>query len=262
LVSHLLRRSRRNKKNKNILFLDFSRSLKEWEPPLGITTAYLCAAMTKIKECEENPTTTHNANVESILYIAEKLLKNGVFVVFLSSNTVFSGMHPNTNSNEIHSPKTEYGRQKVEVEQRLLALSNHVAIVRLTKVLDGQTGLVSHWMQMLIENKNISAFDDMYMAPISLKFTVDLLYRIGVEQHSGVHQFSGLEDISYANFACKLKEKFPNSSSVICVANSCSEENVVDAPRYTSLDMEDVINYLGVGPQAIEDVINDIANIK
>jgi len=252
------RTSRRKKKDKNVLFLDFSQSLEEWNPPTGITTAYLCAAVTKIKECEENPSSTRKANVESILFIAEKLIKNNIFVVFLSSNTVFSGEHPNQKSNERYFPNTEYGRQKVEVEQGLLALSKNVAIVRLTKVLDSQTGLVSQWTLMLKNSESVSAFDDMYMAPISLKYTTDLLYRIGRGQHSGTYQFSGLEDISYFNFAHRLKAKYPKSSSVIRATKSCNQTIVIDAPRYTSLDMKEVVNTLAVKPQATEDVINDL----
>jgi dTDP-4-dehydrorhamnose reductase len=250
--------SRRKQESERVSFLDFSLPLVEWELPPGIAVAYLCAAVTRIKDCEENPAAAYKANVESMLYIAEKLLNNGIFVIFLSTNSVFSGARPKQRSDGPYSPISEYGRQKAEAEQRMLVLPGNKAIVRLTKVLSSDSGLVSHWVAKLNCGERLSAFGAMYMAPISLKFAVDLLYRIGEGRWPGIYQISGLEDLSYANFAQLLAIRLGASSSIVDISNSCVETHHVAAARYSTLDMTEVTRRFGITPQPVLDVIDDL----
>lgn len=80
-------------------------------------------------------------NVSNTVRIAELLAGRGAKTVFLSTNAAFSGNNSYQDEDAVLLPVTEYGRQKVEAEKRLLALGgsaparSHVIIARLTKVL-------------------------------------------------------------------------------------------------------------------------------
>ena len=89
--------------------------------PIRSGAAVLAAAVTKLDACERDPEATARVNVEANLALAAMLASQGVYVVFLSSNQVFDGTRPHRLGSEPTSPQTVYGRQKAEVESRLLA---------------------------------------------------------------------------------------------------------------------------------------------
>src|SRR5450631_342704 len=72
-------------------FLDLAAPLEDWEPPSGTTAACIFAAMARIAACEADPAASASINVEQTLAVADRLLRRGAHVVFLSSNQVFDG---------------------------------------------------------------------------------------------------------------------------------------------------------------------------
>ena len=56
------------------------------------TNVIICAAITNIVECENNPERTRKVNVLGTLELAKQFSKSGSCVVFLSSNEVFDGV--------------------------------------------------------------------------------------------------------------------------------------------------------------------------
>lgn len=240
------------------LFLDLNQMPNRWDPPGGIDLAYLCAAVTQVAECEAHAAASYRINVENTLRIATKLLEQQVFVVFPSTNYVFSDSRPKCLAEQPYSASTEYGRQKAEAEQALLQFVGDKAIVRLTKVLGARSLLVHTWCSALQGRKRISAFDDVYIAPISLKFVVESLYLIGSSKRAGIYQISGREDISYARFARLLAAKLCVPSELV-QGQSCKGSGAsILATQHGSLDMTETIESFGIHPQTAEAVVKDL----
>lgn len=83
------------------------------------STAYICAAMTGFRQCEEDPERAKRINVDGTTIAADNLLRRGAKVVVLSSAAA-----------ETH-PGSVYGKTKLECERGVLALnSERVACVR------------------------------------------------------------------------------------------------------------------------------------
>jgi dTDP-4-dehydrorhamnose reductase len=105
-------------------FVDLSMQPASWKIPPHATTAIICAARTKLSDCEVNPDETRAINVTATVELARRLTAQGCRVVFLSTNQVFG---PNLNAPPDEttsvSPANEYGRQKAEAEAAILALS-------------------------------------------------------------------------------------------------------------------------------------------
>ena len=117
------------------LYLDFSQDITDFIIPEGVDLAFICAAKTNIVECEKNPEIAHKINTLNPIYLAEKLLEKGIFVVFLSTSAVFDGSKPYFKAEESPCPKTTYGKTKAEVEAYLKKHPEHTLIVRPTKLL-------------------------------------------------------------------------------------------------------------------------------
>lgn len=124
--------TRREQNRSDFVKIDLTNSFNGLKKIVSICdVTFFCAGTTKALDRENNRAGSYSVKVTNTLKIVKILQYLDVFVVWLSSNTVFSGKRPFCGLNEPYMPFFEYGRQKVEAEQEILKLGS-VAIVRLT----------------------------------------------------------------------------------------------------------------------------------
>lgn len=250
--------TRRGQHPAGAALLDLCDVPADWTPPTRVDVAYLCAAVTRVDECEKNPAATKTVNVDGTLRVARALLVGGTFVVLLSTNYVFSDANPRPVAEDPYCPVTQYGRQKAAAERGFIALPGEKAIVRLTKVLGSESSLIDRWRRALENGEQVVAFDDVHIAPISLAFAVDGLYRVGAEKRPGIHHLSGRDDVSYMTLAKVLAEKVGASTDLVEGQSYKDAKAAFASPRHGSLDMTAAAASLGVHPQRAEDVVADL----
>jgi dTDP-4-dehydrorhamnose reductase len=224
--------------------------------------AFLCAAMTNMQACRENPELSYRINVTETVNLAAKLVKQGAFVVFLSSNTVFDGLVARPNEDEPHKPLSEYGLQKASAEQQLLAIpgaNEHIAIVRLSKVLSPDAGIAAEFLHRLRAYESCPAFEDLNMAPISLSYVVNGLLEIGARKLSGLFHFSGAEELSYAEFAFRLARHITSDPDLVkAVSFRSARVNVIFNPKFPALGMKRTRELLCIEPEPLRQVFEDL----
>jgi dTDP-4-dehydrorhamnose reductase len=218
------------------IFLDLSQDVAIWPlPPVPIKTAILCAAVTSLERCRLDPVSSTQVNVVSTIALARRLIAAGAFVVFLSTNLVFSGKTPFAKPTDPVNPRTEYGRQKAEAESQLLVWREQTSIVRFSKVLSPDMRLFQDWIRDLKAGKAIYPFSDMVMAPVLLSFAVKVLLEVVGRRAPGIFQVSATQDISYAAAAQHIAQKLDVGMELVQPI-SYSEPGLAFAPLYTSLD--------------------------
>lgn len=239
--------------------LDLSRDLASWRPPEGITLAYLCAAVTSLAQCEADPDGTRRLNVEALWAVAHKLLSAGAFVVLPSTNLVFDGSLPGRAATDSVCPLTEYGRQKAELERRLLVPGERAAVVRLTKVLSPQTRLLREWASKLKAGNPIHPFSDMVMAPVSLELALEALLRVGEKRAAGIMQVSAVEDVTYEAAARQLAACLGAREEQIQPVRA-AEAGVTPgaAPPHTTLETSRLSQQIGLAPPLARDMLEAI----
>lgn len=159
------------------------------------TTIIVCAALTDILYCEQNPLVSYRINVENTLTIARAFQSNKAHVICFSSDKVFNGSRPCMPIDSQPCPSSEYGKQKAALESNIL--SEGGAIIRLAKVLASGKNIFEGWRQHWIDGKSVEAFADLVMAPIPLFYVVELCHRIVEKKLAGLYQLSASDDISY-----------------------------------------------------------------
>ena len=219
-----------------LLPLDLAGPPQQWQLPERVAVAYLCAAIASIDKCESDPVGTRLINVERTLELVERLHARGGHVVFLSTNQVFNGAKPMRSEKDAVCPLTEYGRQKAEVEAKLLA-GGRAAIVRFTKVVVPGWKLIGDWAAALGQGEPIAAFADMVMAPVPAAFAVEALTAIGAARATGIFHVSGERDISYLEVALRLAKRIGASRDLVRPM-SIAERKITRAaaPLHTTLD--------------------------
>jgi len=187
--------------------------------------------------------------VESVIRLTNKLATSENFIIYLSTNQVFDGSIPNRLGDDAPSPRTEYGRQKAEVERHLEAFAGRVSIVRLTKVLGTNESLLNGWLDALRKGEVIHPFKDMVMSPVPLSLVVTVLGKIIETRLPGIVQISGEMDVTYADVAYHLARRAGASKELvqpISYVEACLR--LESAPPHTTLDTSRLRDGLGLKP--------------
>ena len=252
--------TRREQSRQDFVKIDLTNSFDGVNKIANICdVAFICAGITKAEDCENNRAGSYAVNVTNTLKLIKTLQDHDVFVIWLSSNAVFSGNRPFCGLDEPYMPLTEYGRQKVEAEQEILELGG-VAIVRATKVLSKNTPLISGWVDDLRAGKEIYPFSDAYISPISLSYATNAIAKVGRNLESGIFNISGSDDISYSDFARMLAVKLCGVDHLVKpITKAAANFTIFPSGRYSSLDMRKIMIMADIKPQTLSSVLEDIS---
>jgi dTDP-4-dehydrorhamnose reductase len=225
--------------------LDLEDDLSMFELP-GCDVLVLAAAMTRLADCRANAAAAHRINVEAPVQIAESALRRGGFVIFLSTNQVFDGSRAGFRSDEAVHPCSVYGKLKAEAEKRLCSLGDQVAIVRLSKTIGPHLRLFQDWQESLVAVRQIEAFTDLVMAPVSIDKVAAGIEAIGMVRAGGVWHLGGRQDISYFEVACHLAGRLGLAQSLVRAASAAAKGiPAEERPPHTALAPGDVDEVIG-----------------
>jgi dTDP-4-dehydrorhamnose reductase len=236
--------------------LRFDLTAGSWPALPRAGAAVLCAAVTSQEQCRRDPVGTRQLNVVQTLKLARELIAADTFVVFISTNLVFDGSRPRHQPDAPCSPRTEYGRQKADVERALAEWPDRTAVVRLTKVFHPKLPLLQKWRQELSAGREVNAFSDYVCSPIHLAGVLAGLARVALEHRPGVWQFSGPADVSYATLAQMVARTCGAAVSLVR-SGPAPPDAVEHLPRHTTLDTQRARAELGLDFPAAQRVLED-----
>ncbi len=198
----------------------------------------LSAAVARIADCEVAPDATRNTNVDGTLAVARQMAGQGAHIILLSSDKVFDGTKALRNRDDDRCPACEYGRQKSAAESGVLSFVGQGAVLRLSKVVEPGMDLLSGWIRDLGENRPITPFHDLYLAPVLIDLVCQTTERIAEDRSAGIYHCTGAEDRSYVDFAIILTELMDVDHGLVR-PTSCDAANMPAAarPRHTTLEM-------------------------
>lgn len=234
--------------HKNAIHFDLEKPKK-----LNIQNAkvFFCAAQTSIPYCEENSRISELVNVKNTLTSIKNLLENKCKIIFFSSQAVFDGNKKNCIETDKLNPTCNYGKQKLLVEKELRKLKN-IIIIRPTKILSTNDGLLQNWKKLLTKNKKINVFDDLFISPISIDFVINFAVNI---DKPGVYHLSGSSKISYYNLIKKICIKNQiNYELINKISYKNSDTKILYKPKYCSLSTKYEGKY---NIQRIQHFLND-----
>jgi dTDP-4-dehydrorhamnose reductase len=236
------------------VFLDFT--MPQGDLP-RVDVAVICAAMTRFNECRDKPELAWQINVAAPAAICENLVSQGTRVIFLSTSAVFDCRQPRVNAAEPTVPCSVYGRLKAAAERQILALGERATVLRLSKVLSYENGVLPRWIGELKRGDSIEAFEDHGFCPITIDDAVDGIVALVMGGHSGIYQASGSDDISFAEAARHLAFRLgvPSHRVIAVKAKDCGLPAEEITP-FTSLDssrLTDLTGFIPPHPLAVID---------
>lgn len=247
----------------NRILLDFEKP-ETYTVPDDVTYAFVVAAATDYTRCETDPM-ARVINVELIPNLVESLLAQGIFVAFVSTNSVFGGERPWPHEDAPHAPGIAYAQQKADGEAVIVAAAERngtterLAIVRLTKILERDTPPIPTWLEMWERGELVTPFADLIFAPMSVKFVGESLATLGESRVSGNLHLSGAENVNYVTFAGAIADRLGIDRALIGETTATEKGvHIAFKPTYSGLGMERTTELTGVTPQPLADAIADV----
>jgi dTDP-4-dehydrorhamnose reductase len=245
------------------VLLDFE-SEAPFRAPAGVTCAFVVAAATNYDRCEKDPL-ARQINEELIPRAVASLLEQGLFVTFISTNSVFGGERPWPGEDDPHAPGIAYARQKDVAEQviveaaRRLGAAERLNITRLTKILDRETSPLPAWFAAWKKGEPVQPFHDLVFAPMSVHFVGEALTTIGEKRVAGNLHLSGAENVSYVRFAQALAARLGVDEKLIAPTTATAKGiHIAFKPTYSGLGMTRTTRLTGVQPQTLAEVVEDL----
>jgi dTDP-4-dehydrorhamnose reductase len=253
-----------NIQQQNVFHLNLLDSPSMWHFPIAaFDVVYLCAGVCRMALCEEDPITTRKVNIAGMEALVRRCAAAGAFIVYLSTNQVFSGNTRHVPANAVHQPLNEYGAQKAQMEQLVQTICQRWAIVRLTKVVEPNMALIKNWLTRLRQHQPIEVFHDMMLAPVTLRQVVTTLITIGQKKAAGHYQISGAQDTSYSEIAAYLAQQIKRPSSLVQTI-SALDRGIKKSflPLFTTLDCSSTMALCGEKPPHFSDVLHECFNME
>tara|TARA_B100001559_G_scaffold307755_1_gene300252 strand:- start:44 stop:904 length:861 start_codon:yes stop_codon:yes gene_type:complete len=223
----------------NNLYLDLIDDPKNW-PKIkkNIDVAIICAGITSVKECKYNDY-SYKINVLSTIELIENLVKNDIFVLFISSSQVFDGdipLYPRENS---FNPVSIYGYQKSLVENYIKKNFVNKSILRISKIISKEFIFFNLLDKKLRNNEKLNVFKNYFLSPVSIDMACKIILDIVNYKKDGIYHLSTKDQISYFELATIYSNKFNLNSNLINSINIKAKEIDLDKiPKFSSLEMK------------------------
>lgn len=250
--------SRRAGSGEREIFLDLSR------PDFAVLergtydVAIVCAAVTDMRACQNDPEGTRRINVDHTLEAMRRLADRGVHLVFLSSSQVFDGEVAAPAEDEPTCPKNVYGEQKVAVEQAIASELLSAAVLRVTKVLAPHpVGVFKGWFEALSKGTPITPASNMDLSPVMVADVARAALALGQGEHRGIWHLGSSDGIGYAD-AARIMAGIHGFPPNLVAAQAVTEGQVptIYRHRHVTLRCDKIRRELGMPVRSARDVID------
>jgi dTDP-4-dehydrorhamnose reductase len=238
------------------LFLDLAGQLPVMPE---VDVAVICAAMSRFEDCRREPELARRVNVTAPLELGQALTKAGARIIFLSTSAVFDCREPHSGEERKPSPRSAYGHLKAEAEARLMDLGALVSVLRLTKVVTPNSGILSDWIRSLGHRGKVRAIEDHHFCPLAVDHVVAAIVDLAEKGGDGIYHVSGAADVSYLDAAHFLARRIGVSDDRIEPVRG-ADNGLMEAERalFTSLATRRLTELAGFVPPEPFDVLQAV----
>ena len=238
---------------------DYERVIAEFKPDVLIHSA----AMTQVDDCEKDPETCRQLNVDATRYCAEACARHGIHLIFISTDFIFDGANGPYSEEALPAPLSVYGWSKLHAEEAVKASGARYTLARTVLVIGYVPGLsrsnIILWARGALQRgERIRVVDDQVRSPT---WSVDLAegcLRIAERGALGVFHLSGPDTMSILELVQKVAEHAGLDAGLIDVVSSESLGQPAKRPPVTGFDISKARTELGFAPHSFREVLDQI----
>ena len=224
-----------------------------------------CSAISSPDSVNESPRESHALNVVATARLAEIAAHLGTRFLHVSTDMVFDGTQSPYRSTDSPNPMSEYGRQKLEAEKRVLAATDENLVVLRVTLLNGNSpsGMRSPHERILNGLATGSPpilFDDEIRQPSSAgnvaETMVELLERSNL---NGLFHWAGSEEVSRYELGLRILDRFGFSAERITRASlKDAPDEIGNRPACLAFELNPLAGKLKTRPADLDEQLGDL----
>ena len=156
-----------------------------------------CAALSRTKDCEQDPASARRINVEVTAHLAQ--LSQDIPFIFLSSGEVFDGKTGWYDETNEPNPINVYGQTKLEAEWAVLQNPRHTVVrVVLTAGMSetGDRSFVEDMCRTAKSGKDVTLYADEFRCPLPAGVIARVTWELVDLKQPGLYHLGGNERLS------------------------------------------------------------------
>ena len=206
-------------------------SISKIKPEVIIHTA----ALTNVDDCEANKELAYKINAEGTRRIAELATELGAFIVYVSTDYVFSGDKGLYKEADEPNPIDYYGYTKLLGEQYCDSVARPCVIYG-AKPASGKVNFALWLVKELKNKEKIKIVTDQYVTPTLNTNLAKMLLEIAERRLKGIFHLAGKERVSRYEFALRIATKFGLDEDLILPSKMADMGWLAARPKDSSLD--------------------------
>lgn len=194
-----------------------------------------CAALSRTKDCEQDPEKARRINVESTAYLAK--LSQDIPFLFLSSGEVFDGKAGWYGETDEPNPINVYGQTKLEAEQAVLQNPRHTVVRIVLTAGASETGdrsFVEEMCRTAKAGKDVTLYADEFRCPLPAGVIARVIWELIDRKQPGLYHLGGSERLSRWEIGETLLPWCPELKGHLMKG---SAKNHVGSPRPADLSL-------------------------
>ena len=217
------------------------------------------AALTDVDECELDPESAHNINVNGVKNLCSDF--SGHFIQ-ISSDYVFDGESGPYSEKDKTNPVSVYGKTKLDADNWLVENYPSSTIIR-TNVVYSYTRRTQasflKWVVNSLENKKrIKVVNDQWNNPTWTESLAEVTYKMIENELFDLYHYGDRDILNRFEFSLLIAKVFNLDSSLILPVSTDQLNQHAPRPKKSGLVTNKIESKLGIIPKSVETCLEQI----
>ena len=223
-----------------------------------------CAAISSPDTVDKSPESSRLINVGGASRLASISAHIGARFIHISTDMVFDGKKSPYRSTDQPNPLSEYGRQKLEAEKKILSVTDENLVVLRVTLLNGNSPLGRRSqhekiLRTLASGSSLTLFEDELRQPCSAENLSDVIVELTERPNlNGLYHWAGSEEVSRYELGVRILKRFGINPDNILRGSIKNHEATGQRPQHVSFILEPLASKVRTQPLSIDEQLAEL----
>ncbi len=209
------------------------------------------AALTNVDECESNKELAYRINAEGTRRVAEIAKELGSFLIYVSTDYVFSGDKGMYEEEDEQNPIDYYGFTKLMGEKYCDCIARPCVIYG-AKPASGKANFALWLINKFRDREEVKIVTDQFITPTLNTNLAAMILEVVERELKGIFHLAGATKVSRYDFALRIADKFGLDGDLVIPSRMAEIGWIAKRPKDSSLDTSKASKILDNKPYSLD----------